>query len=64
MDAGNGAIMRLAPVPIYWADDLDQALAMSRLQSSVTHNVSEALDGCAYMTQMIVCAIMRKNFQT
>lgn len=52
-DAGNGCLMRLAPVPIYWKDDLRQALTMARIQSQTTHNVPEALDCCMVMTYVI-----------
>lgn len=52
-DAGNGSLMRLAPVPIYWSHDLSKAMEMSRIQTSTTHNVLEALDGSALMTFII-----------
>lgn len=49
-DAGNGALMRLAPVAIYWHDDLSNALDMAKAQSQTTHNVQEAFDCCKIMT--------------
>lgn len=52
-DAGNGSLMRLAPVPVYWSNDLPKALEMARLQTSTTHNVLETLDGSALMTFII-----------
>lgn len=49
-DAGNGALMRLAPIAIYWHDDLSCALEMAKAQSQTTHNVQEAFDCCKVMT--------------
>lgn len=56
-DAGNGSIMRLCPVAIFWHDNLESAVEKARIQSSVTHNVPEAMDACAYLCQIIVRAI-------
>ena len=60
-DAGNGVIMRLSPVPVYWSNDLEKALIMTRLQTSTTHNVQETLDGSTLMTFMIWHGINGKN---
>ena len=56
-DAGNGALMRLAPVPAYWHQDLDTAMLMARKQAQTTHNVQEAMDSCALMTFIMWHAI-------
>jgi ADP-ribosyl-[dinitrogen reductase] hydrolase len=56
-DAGNGSIMRLSPVAIFYHQDIDAAISAAKVQSSVTHNVVEALDACAYLAQIIVLAI-------
>jgi len=56
-DAGNGALMRLAPVPIYWHQDLDMAMLMARKQAQTTHNVQEAMDASALMTFVMWHAI-------
>lgn len=60
-DAGNGAIMRLAPVPIYWHETLDLAIDMAYLQAATTHNVSETRDGSALMTFIIWHALNGYN---
>ncbi len=52
-DAGNGSLMRLAPVPVYWSGDLTEALHMARLQTATTHNVPECLDGSALQAFVI-----------
>lgn len=56
-DAGNGSLMRLAPVPVYWHNDLNEAISMARLQTAATHNVTECLDGSALMTFFVWHAI-------
>ena len=56
-DAGNGALMRLAPVLVYWHQDLDTAMVMARKQAQITHNVQEVMDTCALMTFIMWQAI-------
>jgi len=55
--AGNGSIMRLAPVPIRWWHDPVQAEAISRKQSLTTHAAPEAVDACALLARIITSAI-------
>jgi ADP-ribosyl-[dinitrogen reductase] hydrolase len=52
-DAGNGSLMRLAPVPIFWHTDLTKALMDARLQTATTHNVDECMDGSTLMAYII-----------
>ena len=52
-DAGNGSLMRLAPVPVYFADSLVNADAAARLQTATTHNTPEALDASSLMCHVI-----------
>ena len=52
-DAGNGSLMRLAPVPVFFSEDLTCAIAVARAQSACTHNVDECLDGCALMAFLL-----------
>ncbi|MGI6366759.1 MAG: ADP-ribosylglycohydrolase family protein [Anaerolineae bacterium] len=49
MSAGNGSIMRLAPVPMFYQRDAAQAIAMSALSSRTTHGAREAVDACRYL---------------
>ena len=44
--AGNGSIMRLAPVPIFANGDLQEAIRLSRESSRTTHGAQECLDSC------------------
>lgn len=63
-DAGNGSLMRLAPVPIYWHDDLAKAQLAARVQTSTTHNVQECLDGSALMCYIIWQGLAGKDKAT
>lgn len=51
--AGNGSIMRLAPVPIRWAHDLPYAAEAARNSSRTTHGAAECLDACQFMAALL-----------
>ena len=55
--AGNGSIMRLAPVPLFFADDPERAIHMAGESSRTTHGALEAIDACRYMAGLIVGAL-------
>ena len=55
--AGNGSIMRLAPVPIYFADDFDKAIHFSAMSSKLTHGTRMCIDACKYMCGIILGAM-------
>jgi len=42
--AGNGCIMRLAPVPIMYADNHEEAARLSAEQSKTTHGATECIE--------------------
>lgn len=44
--AGNGCIMRLAPVPMFYYPDLEAAIYFARESSRTTHGAAECLDAC------------------
>lgn len=46
--AGNGSLMRLSPVPIYFRDDFKRAVKYSGQSSLTTHNNRMAVDSCRY----------------
>jgi len=49
-DSGNGSIMRLGPVPIFYSNkSLKEAIEAAKYQTSTTHNTPEALDGSTLM---------------
>ncbi len=56
--AGNGSIMRLAPIPMYYAKNPTAALNHSALSSRTTHAAVEAVDACRYFGGLIVGALI------
>jgi len=57
MTAGNGSIMRLAPVPMFFANDAAKAIEMSGLSSKTTHGARTAVDACRYFGGLIFGAL-------
>ena len=55
--AGNGSLMRLAPVPMYFAGDAAEAISRSADSSRTTHGAEEAVDACRYFAGLIVGAL-------
>jgi len=55
--AGNGSIMRLAPVPLFYANNPRQAVDAAGESSKTTHGAKEAVDACRYLSALIVGAI-------
>lgn len=57
MSAGNGSIMRLAAVPLFYAHDPQQAVERSGESSRTTHGVQACIDACRYLGGLIVGAV-------
>ncbi len=55
--AGNGSLMRLAPVPLFFAGDPSQAIDMSGDSSRTTHGAATCVDACRYFGGLIVGAV-------
>ncbi|MEI6260675.1 MAG: ADP-ribosylglycohydrolase family protein [Deltaproteobacteria bacterium] len=55
--AGNGSLMRLAPVPLFYASDPERAINMSAESSRTTHGAVTCLDACRYFGGLIVGAV-------
>ncbi len=55
--AGNGSLMRLAPVAIRWWHDRAAAVGAARLQSRITHGAPQAVEACALFAELLVEAI-------
>ena len=55
--AGNGSIMRLAPVPLFFAARPEEAMERSGESSRTTHGTAAAIDGCRFLGALIVGAI-------
>ena len=55
--AGNGSLMRLAPVPMYFAGDAAEAIDRAADSSRTTHAAHEAVDACRYYAGLLVGAL-------
>ena len=62
--AGNGSIMRLAPVPMYYAGDAQVALAYAVESSRTTHASPECLDACRLLAAILLAALAGADKQT
>jgi ADP-ribosyl-[dinitrogen reductase] hydrolase len=56
-DAGNGSLMRLAPVVLAWWDNDLAAIAHADLQSRTTHAHPIAVDACRFMAWLLLRAL-------
>lgn len=54
---GNGSLMRLAPVPMFYADRPEAAVARCVGSSRTTHGAEEAVDACRYFGGLIFGAL-------
>ena len=55
--AGNGSLMRLAPVPMYYCGNAAEAIDRSAESSKTTHGAVEAVDACRYFAGLLVGAL-------
>ena len=54
---GNGAIMRLAPIAIYFREDLAEACRSAMRQARVTHTAGAALGAAGAFAELLVAGI-------
>ena len=57
MTAGNGSIMRLAPVVLYYLPDHNRVLRYAAASSRTTHGASECLDACRLLADILYRAL-------
>ena len=55
--AGNGSLMRLAPVPMFYRNDAVAAIEYSSESSRTTHGARTCLDACRYFGGLLCAAI-------
>ena len=55
--AGNGSIMRLAPVPLFFAQNPKEAVERSAESSRTTHGARNAVDACRYFGDLLTGAV-------
>lgn len=56
--AGNGCIMRLAPIPLFYCPDIDRAEHFAAESARTTHGAAECLDASRLLARMLVRALM------
>jgi len=61
---GNGSIMRLAPVPLFFAFHPAVAIEKAGESSRTTHGTRAAIDACRYLSGLIVGAIQGHSKET
>lgn len=52
-DSGNGSLMRLAPVIMYYSNDIDKAVSFAGKSSLTTHASPIAVDACRYFAYFL-----------
>ena len=62
--AGNGSIMRLAPVPMYYYQNPEDALKYATLSSKTTHANEMCVDACRYMAGIMVGLLNGESKET
>lgn len=51
--SGNGSLMRLAPIPCHYHDNINHAVEYAILSSKTTHQSPDCLSACAYFSQVL-----------
>jgi ADP-ribosyl-[dinitrogen reductase] hydrolase len=59
--AGNGSLMRLAPIPIYYFPDLENSLYFASESSRTTHGAVECLEACQLFAEILFNAFSDKD---
>jgi ADP-ribosyl-[dinitrogen reductase] hydrolase len=55
--AGNGSLMRVAPIPLFFLDVPEVAIARAADSSRTTHGAREAVDACRYYCGLMIGAL-------
>ncbi|CAF4193720.1 unnamed protein product [Rotaria sp. Silwood2] len=61
--AGNGALMRLAPVPLFFYRYPTDAIEFSGISGAITHGDSKVYDSCRYYGALIVAVLRGETKQ-
>ncbi|CVK18575.1 ADP-ribosylglycohydrolase family protein [Sporomusa sphaeroides] len=62
--AGNGSLMRLAPVPLRYAANPALAIDLAADSSRTTHAAPEAVDACRYLAALLIGALQDQDKAT
>jgi len=60
LSAGNGCIMRLAPIPLFFFPDVEAAERYGAESSRTTHGAPECVDACRLLARIICRALHGK----
>ena len=55
--AGNGSLMRLAPIPMFYFPDVEKVLHFAGESSRTTHGALECIEACQLFAEMLVRAL-------
>ncbi len=55
--AGNGSLMRLAPVPMFFSPNQEAVIHFAGESSRTTHAARECIDACRYFATLLHCAL-------
>ncbi len=55
--AGNGSLMRLAPIPMFYYPDIEKAVQYAAQSSRTTHGTAECLDACKLYAYILTKAL-------
>lgn len=61
--AGNGSLMRLAPIPLFYYSNREQAEAFAVESSRTTHGAPECLDACRLFCRQLLLALAGEDKQ-
>lgn len=64
LTAGNGSLMRLAPVPLAFAANPRNAIFHAAESSKTTHGTREAIDACRYFAALLIGALAGEDKET
>lgn len=59
--AGNGSLMRLSPIPIFYSSDLEKTIYFAKESSRTTHGALECLEACQLFGEMLFLALAGKS---
>ncbi len=62
--SGNGSLMRLAPVPMFYYPDIKAAIEHSGESSRTTHAAPECVDACRYFAWLLCRAFAEEEKET
>ncbi|CAF3719124.1 unnamed protein product, partial [Rotaria sordida] len=59
--AGNGALMRLAPVPLFFYRNPKKAVEYAGISGKITHGDDKVYDACRFYAALIIGALQHKS---